>query len=56
MLFSKKRVKHWDNRHVNMYVVFKQLINRQHKGYNLLADEQQFVADFISLRNLYNKS
>lgn len=55
MLVAKKRVNGWNQRYVNMLFVVKQLINRQHKGYNLLLDEQQFVAEVISLRNQYNK-
>jgi len=55
MKFAERRVAGWKNRNNQMVVVAERLELRQHRGFTLMADERKWLADFYSLRNLYNK-
>jgi hypothetical protein len=52
--FATKRVNGWNNRFVNMTKVAQALYTRQRNGFTLDWEENKFLGDYVSLKNLYN--
>jgi ribosomal protein S17E len=53
MKFANKRVNGWNNRFVNMTKVAQALYTRQRNGFTLDWEENKFLGDYVSLKNLY---